>query len=104
MADQGPLVRVNTQGDVLIKMTPKEAEAYIAANPGAKVVGTPPPPSDDVPMPQASESALLNYEEMTLPELRDYADSHNVDLTDATRKADVIERIQAAEGAPAAAE
>lgn len=104
MANQGPLVRVDRGDGNLIKLTPKEAEAYIAANHGAKVVGTPPPPSDDVPMPQASESASPKYEEMTLPELRDYADSHGVDLTDATRKADVIERIQAAQGAPAAAE
>lgn len=101
MANQGPLVRVERGDGNLIKMTPKEAETYIAANPGAKVVSTPPPPSDDVSMPQASESASPNYEEMTLPELRDYADARNVDLTDATRKADVIERIQAAEGAPA---
>lgn len=48
MADQGPLVRVDT-GRTLIKMSRKAAEAYIAANPGASLSGTPVTPEVQVP-------------------------------------------------------
>lgn len=103
-------------GDILI-FNQADADRYVAANPSARNLG----PyvrkeaqdsgieglsveGENATEPQTSEIASPNYEEMTLPELRDYADAHQVDLTDATRKQDVIERIQAAEGAPAAAE
>lgn len=38
MAEKGPLVRVNTQRDTIIKMTAKKAAAFVAANPGAKIL------------------------------------------------------------------
>lgn len=42
MADQGPLVRVDVDGRRnLIKMTRKAAEQYVAAHPGASIVGVP---------------------------------------------------------------
>lgn len=41
MADKGPIVRVNTERDIIIKMTEKKAKEFVATHPGAKIVPTP---------------------------------------------------------------
>jgi hypothetical protein len=38
MAEKGPLVRVNTERDTIIKMTAKKASAFVASHPGAKIL------------------------------------------------------------------
>lgn len=47
MADQGPLVRVDTNGrGYLIKMGRKAADEYVATHPGSVIVGARPEPAE----------------------------------------------------------
>lgn len=83
----GNLIRVDRGDGNLIKLTQAEVDKFIAANPGSFVFGQSAPAAgsaEDVP----------DFEAMTLSELRDFAAAKGVDISDATRKADVIGRLQ----------
>lgn len=97
MAHQGSLVRVDRGDGNLIKMTQKDADAFIARTTGAKVVATPGPVSDDVEMPGQPAEVEADFDGMTRPQLDAYAAEHNVDISGAGNKAEVIERIRTAE-------
>lgn len=40
------------------------------------------------------EAQAPNLEDLTVAELRDYADEHDIDLSGASRKAEIIEAIE----------
>jgi hypothetical protein len=78
MADQGPLVRVDTDGKGnLLKLTEKEADAYIASHPGAKRVATPARTDPDAVPSLAVEGAdaggVVGLDHMTVVEMRAFA-------------------------------
>lgn len=75
------------------KFNEQDAQAYIAGTPGAYRVEE---QRGDVEAPNAAERAAT-FEAMTVPQLKTYAEEHNVDLSDASVKADIIAAIKAAE-------
>jgi hypothetical protein len=46
-----------------------------------------------VPGPKVDENGLLDFEDMTVQELKDYAAARDIDITGRTLKADLIEAI-----------
>lgn len=56
MADQGSLVRVDMGGGNLTKLTRKQADDYVAAHPGAQVVGDKPVEAEANPDGEAEAS------------------------------------------------
>ena len=95
MAYQGSLVRVDQGNGSLVKLSQKEADAFIAANAGAKIVGTPGPGSDEVEMPEQPSEVEVNIDRMNRAQLDAYAAEHNIDISGAKNKDEVIERINA---------
>lgn len=107
MAFQGSLVRVDRGDGNLIKLTKAEADKFVAANAGARVVSTPGAVSDDVEMPEPPAAVLsvvegtveeIDLSELTVAELKAKADELGIDLGGATRKDDIIAAIEASSG------
>ena len=111
MADQGPLVRVDTDGRRnLLKMTRQAAERYVAAHPGSSIVGatvTPaeiphvlPTPPADAPAPANDGAAPLAnpdkpgkpLDRMNKAELKAFALA--LGLSPEGSNAEIIERIK----------
>jgi len=40
------------------------------------------------------EQSKQDFEDMTVKELKAYADEHSIDLEDATKKADIIDKLK----------
>lgn len=60
-------------------------------------------PTDAVPAPSDSDRGQgddgekgVNVDELTVPQLREYADDHGIDLDGATKRADILATIKAA--------
>lgn len=102
------LVRVTTnpeQGSG-VKLSRKDAEAYVASHPGSFIVA----PSGEPGATAAEQSATRaqdsdegegdDFQKRTIAELRDHAEANEVDLTGARTKAEILERLTAADEQP----
>jgi hypothetical protein len=99
MADQGPLVRVDTDGKGnLLKLTRRQADEFVATHAGAKIVATPERTNvDEVPtlhVEGETDGEVFGLSKMTRPELVAFANSKGVDSSGT--KAEIMPRIQAA--------
>lgn len=101
MANQGPLVKVDDGRGNRLKLTRKEADARVAANPGAFIVGQGEVEVAAAPA-EVETGGDISFTSMKVDELRAYAGQEGIDLGDASKKADIIADIIAAiEGADA---
>lgn len=98
-AEQG-LVRVDTNGrGYLVKMGPKQAAEYVAANPGSRIVGAPVPLSDEEAVAaRGFEPEGDNLSRLTKAELVERAEALGLDTSGT--KAELTERINAAGATP----
>lgn len=96
MADQGPLVRVDTDGKGnLLKLTRREADAYVATHTGAKIVAT--PPRGEIQIPEGlhiegeakGDGGPYGLLHMSRKELQAFARQEDLD---ATGTADVLRK------------
>lgn len=94
------MIRVDRGDGKLFNFQPNDVEAFIKANPGAKRVEGPSGASAPTAAEEAATEALApkSVDNMTIAELKTYADEHNVDLEGASVKADIIAAIKGAEG------
>jgi hypothetical protein len=98
----GNLVRVDRGDGYLFKLAPgKELTDFMAANPGAKRVESPPPPSDDIAMPEGPSLSVVgsapNFSRMTRPQLEAHAAGQGLDVSSAKNKDEIVAILQAAE-------
>lgn len=87
------LIRVRVNGS-LVKMTAKQAHDWVQTHPNDEIVGFPPSVEANVSAEQAEEAP--DFEEMTVAQLRDYAEKHSISLTGAHTKADAVDLITSA--------
>lgn len=109
MADPGPLVRFDDGRGNRLKLGRKDAEARVRQNPGSFIVED--RGRRDEAQAEAREGGLGSRREeapgqqdedeleaMKVAELREYAEQHEIDITGARTKAEIIERIEASDG------
>lgn len=94
------MIRVDRGDGRLFNFQPNDVDAFIKANPGAKVVERDAVGGPTEAETAATEAQTVNLGRMNLNELRAYADEHGVDLEGVSVKADIVERIEAAESKP----
>lgn len=90
------MIRVDRGDGKLLQFQPKDVEAFITDNPGAKKVSSP----SGIVRPTAAEDAATaaqGINGMTVAQLKEHAEKNGIDLEGATVKADIIERIEAAQ-------
>lgn len=95
MAHQGSNVRIDRGDGHVFNIAPAEVDKFIAANPGAFVVGgkAEDKATEAVESQPADDGA--DFDAMTLPQLHEYAADNGIDLGGATLKADVLEKVKA---------
>lgn len=96
------MIRVDRGDGKLLQFQPNDVEAFMKATPGAKRVNTPTPSGAPTAAEQAATVAQggeKGIDDMTVAELKAYADEHNVNLEGASVKADIIAAIKNAEAA-----
>jgi hypothetical protein len=81
------------------KSLPDDME--VLDKPATNRFGVPLPPKPNRPLSSLVSNEGKPVESMTLDELNEYAARNSIDLEDATRKADVLEKIAAHPGSPA---
>lgn len=96
MADQGPLVRVFRGDGTGFKVTRKEADAFVAGNPGAVIEGDPRVVAEGVIEEEAPGNSTPDLSGMTVAELKAHAHERGIDLGGASHKADIVAAIEAA--------
>lgn len=95
------MIRVDRGDGKLFNFQPNDVEAFIKANPGAKHVDGPSGQTSPTAAEDAATEAQQGLSGKTVAELKVLADERGVDLSGASVKADIIERIEAAEKAKA---
>lgn len=96
------MIRVDRGDGKLLQFQPNDVEKFLATTPGAKRVATPTASGAPTAAEQAATAALGNQpsvDNMTIAQLKTFADEHNIDLEGASVKADILERVKAAEAA-----
>lgn len=95
------MIRVDRGDGKLLQFQPNDVDAFLKATPGAKRVATPVPSGALSAAEQAATAALGSVDDvdnMTVAQLKTYAEAHDIDLSGASVKADILERIKANEG------
>lgn len=90
------MIRVDRGDGRVLQFQPNDVDAFIKANPGSKRVATPSPSGEPSAAEQAATAARGGVDDMTVAQLKTYADEHNIDLEGASVKADILERVKAA--------
>jgi hypothetical protein len=90
------MVRVDRGDGKLFNFQPNDVDAFIKANPGAKRVDTPAVSTAPTEA-ELAATAALGIDHMTVAQLKEYADEHEIDLDRASVKADIIAAIKNAE-------
>jgi hypothetical protein len=96
------MIRVDRGDGRLLQFQPNDVEAFLKATPGAKKVDGPSASVSVTPAEAAAtkaQEAKDGLDGKTIAQLKDYADEKGIDLSGASVKADIIERIEAAEKA-----